>query len=314
MKNLKKDKTIAFYHVCESNPDGRIALRSHAPWQDILANWEELDHDDRAFSHLGLNYLATVQLHGGQRHLLLHRLKSDDEWLARIDWKSSEFIEIENLEEQGYVESSVVSFASFGNVLALMEGGISAPGRPAVEAWLRHIKPLTVDVAVDPLVAPGNQDAVTGAAALQSVEIKLGRVSSEQLKGRSGGLATLLKEGASYGGGAYTVTLRVQGPRGSSKALDRQAKESLLHDFEQVQDLLSLSDRARVGALFENGDKFTPQRIVDLVDHHITAKVRVETRDEAGQVIRLLGAMDAIANAIEDYNLELHACVSTLSG
>ncbi len=69
------------------------------------------------------------------------------------------------------------------------------------------------------------------------------------------------------------------------------------------------ADRARAKLVFAEADGVERSRLVELTEHHITAKRRVSAVDDEGNSIRILSAVDAILDVAAEHEGELRAAV-----
>lgn len=106
------------------------------------------------------------------------------------------------------------------------------------------------------------------------------------------------------------MTLRIAVPRGEPKPGFRDRRTELYSDVLEVVDSLGEADRARVGLLFGDGDRLGPQRITELVEHHITAKTKVAAVDDEGNSVRIQAAVNAIMGKMLEHEDELRANVT----
>lgn len=134
------------------------------------------------------------------------------------------------------------------------------------------------------------------ASGASRVEVKIMANKMGALQGRRGGLArTLRVAGDAYG--EISVTMIISVPK--KKEL-KEHREHLLADLEEISDVVSGAERARARLIYSDPGGPEQTRLVELVEHSITAKKRVPATDEAGNSIRIVSAVDAIlSSAIE---------------
>src|ERR1019366_9033817 len=117
-----------------------------------------------------------------------------------------------------------------------------------------------------------------------------------------GRLATFLRR-ASVDYGDIDVTVIISVPRGKTRSEDRQRLLADLRDIEQV--VPEAAERARATLIYaeQSGPEYS--RLVELVEHHITAKRRVAALDDDGQSIRIMSAVGAILGVSAEHEAEL---------
>ena len=107
--------------------------------------------------------------------------------------------------------------------------------------------------------------------------------------------------------GDINVTMIISVPRGKTRDGDRQALLDDLRDIAPVAP--DAADRARARLVFSEADGVEHSRLIELTEHHITAKRRVSAVDDQGNSIRILSAVDAILDVAAEHEGELRAAV-----
>ncbi|MGW5768806.1 hypothetical protein ACWEVY_06630 [Streptomyces longwoodensis] len=138
------------------------------------------------------------------------------------------------------------------------------------------------------------------------IEIRIGSHKVSALRGRNGRLASFLRQ-AQEAYGDINVTMIISVPRGRARDEDRQALLADLQDIAPVAP--DAAARAQARLVFAEADGVERSRLVELTEHHITAKRRVSAVDDEGNSIRILSAVDAILDVAGEHERELRAAV-----
>ncbi|MGY3681568.1 hypothetical protein ACVWXU_005191 [Streptomyces sp. TE33382] len=291
-----KERTVGFYEVVVVQDGVAKRAANRMDWDGALSDVARADVAARSFegdSHM----VGTVATYDMQDHLLLHRVKDAGEWLSVVNWDTGDLRELEQSAQEGYVDTSVICFLPFGNVIGIMQGGVSAPSHKALETWLNGIQLFPgYQLQVRPVVAHAEMERLKTASGASRVEVKIMANKMGALQERRGGLArTLRVAGEAYG--EISVTMIISVPK--KKEL-REHREHLLADLEEISDVVTGAERARARLVYSDPGGPEHTRLVELVEHSITAKKRVPATDGEGNSIRIVSAVDAIlAAAIE---------------
>lgn len=303
-KGLARQRTIAFYEVVEL-VDGEEHRFAPADWQTVLQHLEGWPLEQRRTE--ATRDLIGESYHAGQRSLLVHRVKGDEEWLARADFTTGDIEQLEALATQGYLESSVVHFADFGNIIGLMQGSTSAPTHKALEEWLNQVRPLgNVDLVVRAVMSKAELERLQQAGGAQRIDIKVGNLDPANTHGRLASSIIHLQE--LYDEADVTISIAIPPGREFAGREKSQYRE-LFEDVEGLGPGISAADRAKVNLVYMDGDDSGRRRIAELVEHHITAKKMVPVTNAAGEVVRIYGAVTVIRQALEEHADELAIAV-----
>lgn len=277
-------------------------------WPEVLADLSTAGLEKRTWESdrtiLGQTY--TLE----EDRLLLHKVRDGADWLSRVNYQTAEISEVEADAGTGYLDSSAVHFAPFGNIVALMQGSTAAPSHKTLEGWLNHLQPFDLDggsLVVRPLVSPGELERLKQASQVSRFEIKLGGHVAAALKGKQGNLAKFLRKSKDFGDVDVTVIISV--PRGKKKT---QERVDLANDLGEISDVIPGAAAARATLMFGPEDAVSAGRITELVEHHITAKRNVRGVDEDGNSIRFAGAFVVIDTAIIELEDELKAAADVV--
>lgn len=303
MASLKKmrERAIAFYEIVEFQ-SGEHRRLEQMKWSEFLTTLSLMDLERRTVK-TDTTLIGNTVTYDEEDHLLLHRAKDAGEWLSVLNWTTGEWHELEMKAAEGYLETSVVCFLPFGNVVGVMKGATSAPSHKALETWLRSAKPFgDLSLVVRPLVSASEIERLHAAEGASRVEIRIGRSKVGALANKRGRLASLLhRAGEAYGD--IDVTLIISIPRGNTRAEDRQ---ELLNDLQDLEDVMpAAAEKARAKLVFAEDSGSEYAQLVEFVEHHITAKRRVPAVDEHGEAIRISSAVSVILDAAAEHQEEL---------
>ncbi len=299
------ERTIAFFEVV-AHASGEQTRVPPMAWDRVLSDLATASLEDRMVDK-EVSLVGSVATARGQDHLLLHRVKDDTEWLSVMDWSTGEWQELEQNASRGFVDTSAICFLPFGNVVGIMPGSVSAPSHKRLEDWLNelHLFPDT-RLAIRPVLSKAEVERLGTAHGASRIEIKIGNHKASALRGRSGRLASFLRQ-AHEAYGDINVTMIISVPRGKARDEDRQALLDDLRDIAPVAP--GAADRARAKLVYAEADGAERSRLVELTEHHITAKRRVSAVDDEGNSIRILSAVDAILDVAAEHEGELRAAV-----
>ncbi|MFJ3586805.1 hypothetical protein ACIPPS_31885 [Streptomyces sp. NPDC090127] len=300
-----KERTIHFYEVVTVRNGEGQRMPEPMDWDAVLADLSQVPVSGRTFES-DSQLVGTITTYHEQDHLLLHRVKDAGEWLSVMNWDTGSLRELEQNAHEGYLDTSVICFLPFGNVIGIMRGSQSAPSHRALEAWLNGISLFPgTQFEVRPVVAHAEVERLKTASGASRVEVKLMANKMGALRERKGGLArTFRVAGESYGEISVTVIISV--PRGKEL---KEHREMLLADLDEISDVVTGAERARASLIYS--DPTGPERthLVELVEHSITAKRRVPATDQEGNSIRIVSAVDAILGAAAEHEDALRLAV-----
>jgi hypothetical protein len=224
-----------------------------------------------------------------------------------IDWDTGHLRELESRAREGFLDTSVMCFLPFGNIVGIMQGATSAPTHKSLEVWLNGMKLFpSMRVAVRPVISRAEVERLKTASGASKIEIRIGSSRTAALQDKSGRLASILRR-ASEEYGDINVTIVISVPRGSTRNEDRQR---LLADLRDLEDVMpGAAERARATLVYSDQSGPDFRRLVELVEHHITAKRRVAALDEEGRSIRIVSAVGAILGVAAEHEQELRLAV-----
>lgn len=191
LRNMK-ERTIFFFEIVR--PIGGESRRvGQIDWDGTLSDIAGLSAPEQRKVEEEYTLVGTVTAVDEDNILLLHRVKDSTEWLSVLNWTTGDLRELEHSAHEGYLDTSVVYFLPFGNVIAVMPGSVSAPGRKAVETWLNGMKIFPYDLQVRPVVAHAEMEKLQSAEGASRVEVKVMANKMGALRDKSSRLARSLR-------------------------------------------------------------------------------------------------------------------------
>jgi hypothetical protein len=301
-----KERTVAFFEVVAARGAAQERVEQ-LPWEETLAALaQRRDVVERTFESDSV-FVGNTTTVEEEDHLLLHRVKSPGEWLSVLNWNTGEWRELESRASEGYLDTSVICFLPYGNVIGLMQGSGSAPTHRSLETWLNGLKFFPdMPLVVRPVMSRAEVEKLKKASGASKIEIRIGSSRTSALGDKSGRLASFLHR-ASLEYGDVDVTVIISVPRGKAHDLDRELLLADLRDLEEVVPQAAERARAKLVYAEEHGPEYS--RLVELIEHHITAKRRVAAVNEEGESIRILSGVDAILEASAEHEEELRLAV-----
>lgn len=314
-----KERTIAFFEVVAVTPGGHERM-AHQDWPKVFATMAGTTLQQRAWDGSDRRVFGNVYTLEQVDRLTLHRVRDPSDWLQKVNFESGDVDDIEAAANEGIVDTSVVHFAEFGNLVGMIQGGMSAPGHTVLEGWLNHMAPFGKDVqlGVVPVRLQAEKERLDQAVAASTFELRLGA------KAR-GDLSKTYQEAKDAGqlpafgdwlrsapvDPELTLTVKVASPRGAKKFAGARAKLQ-----KQVQELFPVlpdsSDVRAEATLFHGfGDQTGPAKLTELVEHAMTVKRRVPALNEQGESIRVQASFQIIESVIIEHEDQLRQATGT---
>ncbi|MCD2191613.1 hypothetical protein [Actinomycetospora soli] len=309
-KRTVRERSIAFYEIVESEQAAEVRT-TQLDWEAMLAALSRAEFKDRQFEseHVFIGAVVTYQ---EQDHLLLHRVKDQTEWLSTVNWESEVVAEVEDWASRGYLETSVISFLPFGNVVAVMKGSTTAPSHKSLETWLNGLELFPGrSLKVRPVVSHAEIERLRTATGASKAEIRIGTSKAAALENRHGRLSRFLRmANEEYGDVNVTLTLSV--PPGNTRAEERQA---LLNDLQELETVMpSAAERASAVLVYGDSSSGESRRVAEFVEHDITAKRKVPAVNEQGESVKIESAVNVMLEVADDHDHDLRVAVDALEG
>ena len=285
--------------------DGDQERVDQLPWPQTLGAISRRKPQDRTVE-AEQTLFGNVVTYLEEDHLLLHRVKQGGEWLSVVNWSTGEWHELEAAAGEGYLDTSVMCFLSFGNIVAIMQGSLSAPTHRSLATWLNGLHLFgNTRLVVRPVVSRAQVERLRTAEG--AIELRSAcRSQAEALQDHQGQLARMLRL-ASDEYGDINVTMIISVPRGKGREEDRRR---LLEDLQDLGDVVpGIAERARATLVYAEPSGPEYRQLVELVEHNITAKRYVSAVNEEGRSIRISSAVSVILDAAAHHEPELRLAV-----
>ncbi|MGH3854409.1 MAG: hypothetical protein ACRDR6_13130 [Pseudonocardiaceae bacterium] len=235
------ERTVAFCEIIEAQASEELRL-DQMEWAEFLATLSRTKLDRRTVE-ADATLVGHAVTYDDQDHLLLHRAKDPGEWLSLLNWDTGKWRQLEMKAAEGYLETSVICFLPFGNLVGMMRGSMSAPSHKSPETWRRGVKPFgDPSLIAWPLLSASELARLRTAEGANRVELRIGRSKTRELASKNGRLASFLHAaGEVYGD--IDVTMIISILHGNTQAADRRA---LLRDLQDLEDVMpNVAEMAR---------------------------------------------------------------------
>lgn len=303
-------RTITFFEIVRWVNVSRSDRMEHRDWQALLAKLRALPLRQRVISGATRTLIGEALPYQDGFHLKLMVVRDEAAWLAVFDPEAESIDELEFDANNELLETTIVAFLPFGNVIGLIQGSTSAPTASALEDWINGMEFFPRDVRLDTrvMVAHEAQELLTRAHGVSTIEVKMHTNRSDALRARGSRLADVIDR-VKKDFGDMTVTVILQ----ASKARDQ---EQMRADFQtEARALVAASDNAELKKakaklwFYEPGDESARIQEVDFAKQRITAKRDVPTVDEHGSPIRNESAVRVILEVANEHEVELRRIV-----
>lgn len=128
-----KERTVGFYEVVRVKDGEAKRIPAQLDWDGVLSDLSQAPVAARTYEGES-QMVGTIATYNMQDHLLLHRVKDAGEWLSVVNWDTGDLRELEQSAHEGYVDTSVICFLPFGNIVGIMQGAFP----PRAIALLQH--------------------------------------------------------------------------------------------------------------------------------------------------------------------------------
>ncbi|QKW20522.1 hypothetical protein HUT16_16920 [Kitasatospora sp. NA04385] len=292
---------------------------SNVDWQTVLANIGDIPPERRLYRDTEDIYFGEPVVAGGRMHLGVARLRDRD--IQQIDWVHGRIDHLQLEENRSIVDTTVVSFLPYGNIIGVLQGTMSAPRPSAVQRWLNSMDSgLDRDIAVVPLIGRNAREKLKRAEAINFFEVRL-RPGPDLLDSDVAGLGDLSRRAHRHNPNALiTLTMKIpkQGPfsRGTRRSRgESQLREDVLGFISQYASLVGEGgavDRAIAHVVLPNGDGDLIEEKINFVSDHITAQRQVMMRRSEGGAPWHEAAVRAITQVATECERELRDAVSAV--
>ncbi|GIH26094.1 hypothetical protein Aph01nite_44040 [Acrocarpospora phusangensis] len=301
-----RERTVAFYEIVTEKHE----RMGQVDWPKLLAGLSTAPIKDRMVQGKLRTLVGQVVTYQETDHLLLGKVKDADEWIEQVNFEDGSIEQFDNAENRGLLETTVVCFLPYGNVVGMIRGSTSAPGASALEEWINGLGFLEGDVDVRAIVSRGAMERIKKADGARSMEFRVGTSKAAAVADAGNRLGrtihTLRQE---YGDAMITIIVDIP----KDKAF-RRARHELLEDVMQLAEITDVAERAKANLTYFDETDDAKAESVNLMQERITAKRRVPSRDEEGQLIRNSSAVAAIMGVAAGSERELRLAVDATEG
>ncbi|MCS0639392.1 hypothetical protein NX801_27905 [Streptomyces sp. LP05-1] len=254
----------------------------------------------------------------GRQHLVLARLRDGD--IQQIDWERNNISDLQLDGNRSVVDTTIICFLSFGNVIGVIQGSASAPRPTALQRWLNSMNLVQEDLAVMPLVGKKAWDKLSSAEAVNLFEMRL-RPGQMVFPSDADGLGGFSRQAHKQNPDALiTLTMKIPKRRGFGRDSARSRGERRLR--EDVQSFISgfgslvgpdgAVDRAIAHVTLSASDGSLVEDKINFVSDHITAQKPVFLRRSEGQAPWYEAAVHAVLDVAAAHDAELRDAVRPL--
>ncbi|MFD6968322.1 hypothetical protein [Streptomyces sp. NPDC059949] len=317
MAARNRDRTVQFYQVADAKePDAPRLPRQD--WGATLRRLRDMPLPDRRVESGGETLIGAVDPLQPAPHLLLAKVRRDVP--QQINFDDGSFSHLQLAANQGLVDVTTVYFLSFGNVMATMSGGISAPRVSAIQRWFNGMHLMSEEIELRPVVDARSREKLARANAVETLTIRVQpepQDSPTALRGSSDLGAAISRMHEDYPDMTITLTLEVPkkrrwySPRRRSRG-QRQLLDSTTAFARDIGDWLDNSDAvdtARATAHIDDWNQQATDEKIDFVAERITAKCRVPLESTDGHSVDLHVALTELARVAHEHERILRAAV-----
>jgi hypothetical protein len=307
----ERQKTISFFELQKVTGHNKTSRFKHSNWDAILKTIEGKPLKTRVHNGPTRTLIGEVLPVGGKRHMKLLLVRDQDAWLSIYDPEADSVDDLDLGKTGQLVETSVVAFLEYGNVIGIIQGSASAPGVGALEEWLTGLSVLGAGIELDslPMVSHEAQKKLTQSSEASRIEVKMHTSKADALEKRGSKLSEVLRTvNAEYG--PMTVTVILQASRARDQSEGRLAvREEAQRVFEAVEAKEVAKAEAKL--IYIDPDETSHTEAVNFVKQRITAKRKIATTSDDGSPIRNEAAVRAILEVAAEHDTQLRAIVAT---
>lgn len=301
----QRERTISFYEIVSRGKTGTSRM-THARWSKYLAALEGTPLGERVFEANNRTLIGEVISHNGEMHLKLMRVRDENSWIGiyRPDAQSVDDLDVGN---SALLETSIVCFLSYGNIVGMIQGSNSSPTPTALAEWINGIKLLTDEIEVDALMSAENSRKLNQSAETSRIETRIHTSKADALEAHGSKLSGLLKSiRQEYG--PMTVTVILQASKAKAQSEGRKTLRNEARVLLEAADSKDVQS-AKAKLVYLDADEEATTEEVNFVKQKITAKRKIATMAEDGSPIRNRSAIDAILSVANEHDDELRRIV-----
>jgi hypothetical protein len=304
-----RERTVNFYQIKKYRNHSVNEKIAHSDWNTILGALETLPLGDRVYGGPTRTLIGEVLRVEGSLHLKLMLVRDQDAWLDVYDPTAQSITDLDLGASGQLLETSIIAFMPYGNVIGLIQGSTTAPTPTAFTEWLNGLNILTNagQLETEVMVSHEAQELIRQSSEASQIEVKMHTNKADALESKGSRLSEILRT-VNREWGPMTVTIILS----ASRAKDQSEGRALLRsEAEKIFD--ATEDNAVAGAkaklLYIDADDKTRSEEVDFAKQKITAKKKIATTGEDGSPIRNSSAVKAILEVAAAYEDELRAIV-----
>ncbi|TLQ43422.1 hypothetical protein [Streptomyces marianii] len=314
MGNAGRKKTVAFYEIVRPKESGDPRFE-HLDWPRVLRNLGIIEMRQRRYKHGADVYVGDPISVQGRQHLVLARLRDGD--IQQIDWEHSHISDLRLDGDRSVVDTTIICFLPFGNVIGVIQGSASAPRPTALQRWLNAMNVVNEDLAVMPLVGKKAWEKLSNAEAVNLFEMRL-RPGQMMFPSDAEGLGDFSRQAHKRNPDALiTLSMKIPKRRGFGRDTSRSRGERRLREDVQhfISDFGSLVgpggavDRAIAHVTLSASDGSLIEDQINFVSDHITAQKPVFLRRSEGQAPWYEAAVHAVLDVAAAHEAELRDAV-----
>lgn len=309
----ERERTINYYEIVEYKSATHNERMQHVDWQGIFSKLEMVPLGKRVWSGPDRTLIGDILIVDGVRHLKLMRVRDESSWLEIYDPTASTVDEL-RLGEQGMLlETSIVAFLDFGNVVGLIQGSTVAPSATALAQWINGLAFLGKGVTVDtePMISHGAAARLAATSEVSRLEVKMHTSRASALEKRGSRLSEIFQT-IKAEWGPMTVTVIMQASRARD---DHEGRRALRAEADKVVAVADGNDlkRARASLVYVDAGEESHTEAVDFVKQRITAKRKISTTSADGSPIRNESAVRAVMEVARENLAELRTIVGQVA-
>lgn len=302
-----KTRTITFFEL--KKIDGvKLKRFKDTDWSSHLGKLAKQPLKDRVHKGTDRTLIGDILDADGAHHLKLMKVRDESAWLEVYDSAADAVSDLDIKDKQDLVETSIVCFLPFGNIIGVVQGSIAAPSASAVAEWVNGLGFLKdVKVSAEVMMSTQALKKLADSPEVTRVEADVHTKKASALTAAGSSLGETLKSIATeYGDMKVTVILRASRSKGKAH---KKSRETLRREAATLKSLDDGVSKLKAKLLYYDGDDQAGSEIVDFFKGRVTAKRDIATTAEDGSPIRNSAAVEAILAVAADHETELRGIV-----
>ncbi|WP_146074981.1 hypothetical protein [Streptomyces sp. Ru73] len=315
----QRKKTVAFYEVVRAKDAGHLRF-DRLDWGFVLDNLGALTVHERHMRHDDDVYIGEPINSSQGKHLVLARLRDGD--LQQIDYEAQKIDSLELDGNRSVVDTTIVCFLPYGNVIGVIQGSASAPRPTALQRWLNAMRSgIEEDLAIIPLIGKNAWDKLKEADSVNLFEMRLRPAATSIFPTSVEGLGDFARHAHKQNPDALiTLSIKIPKGRGLSRSAARARGERRLHasvheflsEFGSLVGPHGVIDRAIAEVMLSASDGSIVEDKINFVNDHITASKQVTLPRGGGAGPWYEAAVQAVMQAAMEHERDLRAAVSAM--